>query len=106
MARQRELGLHKTVPDGFKPGSKIATLSIFGYDPIQYYTGRGPLEAASLGVKLRADDIAFRCNLITLQFQGEKILMEDFSAGHISDDEAKRIIIDLDKVMGTSDIRF
>jgi 2,3-bisphosphoglycerate-independent phosphoglycerate mutase len=106
LARHGEIGLVKTVPDGFKPGSEIANLSIFGYDPIQYYTGRGPLEAASLGVKLRADDIAFRCNLITLQFQGEKILMEDFSAGHISDDEAKRIIIDLDKVMGTSDIQF
>src|SRR3989304_6280828 len=80
LARHGEIGLVKTVPDGFKPGSEIANLSIFGYDPIQYYTGRGPLEAASLGVKLRADDIAFRCNLITLQFQGEKILMEDFSA--------------------------
>jgi 2,3-bisphosphoglycerate-independent phosphoglycerate mutase len=106
LARHGEMGLVRTVPDGFNPGSEIANLSIFGYDPIQYYTGRGPLEAASLGVKLRPDDIAFRCNLITLQFQGTKIFMEDFSAGHITDDEAKRVIMDLNKVMGTNDIQF
>jgi len=106
LARHGEMGLVRTVPDGFNPGSEIANLSIFGYDPIQYYTGRGPLEAASLGVKLRPDDIAFRCNLITLQFQGTKIFMEDFSAGHITDDEAKRIIMDLNKVMGTNAIQF
>jgi 2,3-bisphosphoglycerate-independent phosphoglycerate mutase len=106
LARHGEIGLVRTVPDGFNPGSEIANLSIFGYDPIQYYTGRGPLEAASLGVKLRLDDIAFRCNLVTLQFQGKKIFMEDFSAGHITDDEAKRVITDLNKVMGTNDIRF
>jgi 2,3-bisphosphoglycerate-independent phosphoglycerate mutase len=106
LARHGEMGLVRTVPDSFNPGSEIANLSIFGYDPIQYYTGRGPLEAASLGVKLRPDDIAFRCNLITLQFQGTKIFMEDFSAGHITDDEAKRVIMDLNKVMGTNDIQF
>ena len=106
LARHGEMGLVRTVPDGFNPGSEIANLSIFGYDPIQYYTGRGPLEAASLGVKLRPDDIAFRCNLITLQFQGTKIFMEDFSAGHITDDEAKQVIMDLNKVMGTNDIQF
>jgi 2,3-bisphosphoglycerate-independent phosphoglycerate mutase len=57
--------------------------------------GRGSLEAASLGVRLDPKDIAFRCNLVTLRFEGSKILMEDFSAGHISDEEAKKIIIDL-----------
>jgi 2,3-bisphosphoglycerate-independent phosphoglycerate mutase len=106
LARHGEMGLVRTVPDGFTPGSEIANLSIFGYDPSRYYTGRGPLEAASLGVELKANDIAFRCNLITLQCQGDKVLMDDFSAGHISDDEAKRIITDLDKVVGTDDTRF
>lgn len=106
LAKHGEIGLVKTVPDGLTPGSEIANLSIFGYDPMRYYTGRGPLEAASLGVELRADDIAFRCNLITLQPQGDKILMDDYSAGHISDDEAKRIITDLDKVVGSNDTRF
>ncbi len=106
MAKQGEIGLVRTIPDGFNPGSEIANLSIFGYDPIRYYTGRGPLEAASLGVKLADDDIAFRCNLVTLKFQGNKIVMEDFSAGHITDGEAKKVILDLNKEMATNEIRF
>jgi 2,3-bisphosphoglycerate-independent phosphoglycerate mutase len=106
MAKQGEIGLVRTIPDGFNPGSEIANLSIFGYNPIRYYTGRGPLEAASLGVKLAADDIAFRCNLVTLKFQGNKIVMEDFSAGHITNEEAKKVIIDLNKEMTTNEIRF
>ena len=106
LAKHGEMGLVRTVPDGFIPGSEIANLSIFGYDPAQYYTGRGPLEAASLGVRLQPNDIAFRCNLVTLQPQGMKMIMEDFSAGHITDDEANQIIADLDKKMGTTDIQF
>jgi len=106
LAQHGEIGLVRTIPKGFTPGSEIANLSIFGYDPHRYYTGRGPLEAASLGVRLDPKDIAFRCNLVTLQFEGSKILMEDFSAGHISDAEARRIIIDLDREMGTKEIHF
>ena len=106
MAKHGEIGLVRTVPEGFNPGSEIANLSIFGYDPLRFYTGRGPLEAASLGVRLEADDIAFRCNLVTLQFDGTRTIMEDFSAGHITDEEAKQIVIDLDKKIGTKDIRF
>jgi len=106
LARHGEIGLVRTIPDGFSPGSEIANLSIFGYDPIRYYTGRGPLEAASLGVKLQSNDIAFRCNLVTLREHESKTIMEDFSAGHITDDEAKQIIIDLDKAIGTNDIQF
>ena len=106
MANQGEIGLVRTVPFGFNPGSEIANLSIFGYDPARYYTGRGPLEAASLHVNLTAVDIAFRCNLITLKFQGNEIVMEDFSAGHISNEEATKIIADLNKEMGTDEIQF
>src|SRR5512139_1052561 len=106
MANQGEIGLVRTVPDGFNPGSEIANLSIFGYDPVRYYTGRGPLEAASLRVNLSASDIAFRCNLVTLKFRGSEILMEDFSAGHITDEEASKIIADLNNEMGTSGIQF
>jgi len=106
LAKHGEIGLVRTIPRGFTPGSEIANLSIFGYDPHRYYTGRGPLEAASLGVRLDPKDIAFRCNLVTLQFEGSKTLMEDFSAGHISDEEARRIITDLDREMGTKEIRF
>ena len=106
LASHGELGLVRTVPAGFNPGSEIANLSIFGYDPLQYYTGRGPLEAVSLGIKLKGDDLAFRCNLVTLQPQGSKVIMEDFSAGHISDAEANEIIVDLDMAIGTEEIRF
>jgi 2,3-bisphosphoglycerate-independent phosphoglycerate mutase len=106
MANQGEIGLIRTIPDGFNPGSEIANLSIFGYDPVRYYTGRGPLEAASLGVNLAAADIAFRCNLVTLEFRGSKIMMEDFSAGHITNGEAAKIITDLNKKMGTNEVQF
>jgi 2,3-bisphosphoglycerate-independent phosphoglycerate mutase len=106
MAEQGEIGLVRTVPDGFNPGSEIANLSIFGYDPIRYYTGRGPLEAASLGVKLADNDIAFRCNLVTLRFQDSKTVMEDFSAGHITDEEAREIIFDLNRELATNEIQF
>jgi 2,3-bisphosphoglycerate-independent phosphoglycerate mutase len=106
MASQGEIGLVRTIPDGFNPGSEIANLSIFGYDPVRYYTGRGPLEAASLGVELKPDDIAFRCNLVTLKFDGNKILMEDFSAGHITNEEARKIVVDLNRELATNEIRF
>lgn len=106
LAKHGNLGLVRTVPKGFNPGSEIANLSIFGYDPHKYYTGRGPLEAASLGVKMSKDDLAFRCNLVTLEFQGSRILMEDFAAGHISDGEAKEIISDLDREIGHGEVRF
>jgi len=106
IAQQGEIGLVRTIPNGFNPGSEIANLSIFGYNPIRYYTGRGPLEAASLGIKLAVDDIAFRCNLVTLKFHGNKIVMEDFSAGHITNEEAKEVILDLNKALGTNEIQF
>jgi 2,3-bisphosphoglycerate-independent phosphoglycerate mutase len=106
MASQGEIGLVRTIPDGFNPGSEIANLSIFGYDPVRYYTGRGPLEAASLGVELKAEDIAFRCNLVTLKFDGNKTLMEDFSAGHITNEEARKVIVDLNRELATDEIRF
>jgi len=106
LARHGEMGLVKTVPEGFTPGSEIANLSIFGYDPHRYYTGRGPLEAVSLGLKLQPFDLAFRCNLVTLRADGKNTLMEDFCAGHITDREAKEIIADLDREMGTGEIQF
>jgi 2,3-bisphosphoglycerate-independent phosphoglycerate mutase len=106
LAKHGTVGLVRTVPDGFNPGSEIANLSIFGYDPLRYYTGRGPLEAASLGVKLKENDLAFRCNLVTLQPLGSKVLMEDFAAGHISDAEAREIIIGMDRAIGGEGERF
>jgi 2,3-bisphosphoglycerate-independent phosphoglycerate mutase len=106
MVKHGEIGLVKTVPDGFTPGSEIANLSILGYDPSLYYRGRGPLEAASLGIRLQPNDIAFRCNLVTLKNQDEQAFMQDFAAGHISDGEARQIILDLDKELGTEEVQF
>ncbi|PKL66622.1 MAG: cofactor-independent phosphoglycerate mutase [Methanobacteriales archaeon HGW-Methanobacteriales-1] len=81
-------GFLKTVPDGMDPGSDVANLSIMGYDPEEYYTGRGPLEAASMGVNLSKNDVAFRCNLIT-ENNG---ILDDFNAGHITSSESKELI--------------
>jgi 2,3-bisphosphoglycerate-independent phosphoglycerate mutase len=83
MAREGTVGLINTIPAGFPPGSDVANLTVLGYDPETYYTGRGPLEAASMGIHLSKDDVAFRCNLVTLS-GNENPLMEDYSAGHIT----------------------
>ena len=78
----------QTIPRGCLPGSDIANLSILGYDPRRYLTGRAVYEAASAGVKLTTGDVAFRCNLVTLGKQDNATIMEDYSAGHISTEEA------------------
>lgn len=106
LAQKGTIGLVKTVPLGFPPGSDVANLSILGYDAAKYYTGRSPLEAASIGVKLGQKDLAFRCNLVTLRQQEGKVYMDDFSAGHISTEEAEKIIKDIGKELNTEDIRF
>ena len=79
LAKSGIFGLVKTVPDGMSPGSDTANLSIFGYDPAEFYTGRAPLEALNMGIELSPDDVAFRCNMVTLRGG----IMEDFSAHHI-----------------------
>ncbi|GLI46075.1 phosphoglycerate mutase [Methanoculleus bourgensis] len=96
IAREGRCGMLRTVPDGFEPGSDIANLSILGYDPRTTYTGRGPLEAASMGVSLQDGEIAYRCNLVTVR-DG---MMEDFNAGHISSTEGAELLRDLDAALG------
>lgn len=100
------LGLFATVPPGFPPGSDVANLSIFGYDPAKYYTGRAPLEAASIGVKLGPKDMAFRCNLVTIADRDGKAVMDDYSAGHITTEDANGIIKTLDKELASAGVRF
>ncbi len=106
IARNGKVGLVKTIPQGFSSGTEIANMSLFGYDPARYFTGRGPLEAASMKVSLEADDLAFRCNLVTLGVLDSRVTMEDFTADHISSEEARQIIQDIDEEMGTETIRF
>jgi len=93
VAREGANGLLKTIPDGMEPGSDVANLAIMGYNPKKYYTGRGPLEAASKGIKLKKDEVAFRCNFITVH--GGKLI--DFNADHISTDESSKLIETLNK---------
>jgi len=85
-------GMLRTIPEGFEAGSDIANMSVLGYDPKTYYTGRGPLEAVSMGIDVQDDDIAYRCNLVTIK-DG---VMQDFSAGHISSTEGARLLSSLE----------
>ncbi|MFC1645775.1 cofactor-independent phosphoglycerate mutase [Candidatus Omnitrophota bacterium] len=96
------LGQVDTIPLGMTPASDVANMSILGYDPKKYYSGRGPLEAANLGVKLGDNDIAFRCNLITFT----EDTMIDYSAGHISNKEAETLIKFLDNKLKSKEYRF
>jgi 2,3-bisphosphoglycerate-independent phosphoglycerate mutase len=91
------LGLVQTIPNGMSPGSDVANMSLLGFDPKKYYTGRGPIEAASLGINVKPEDTVFRCNLVTLTEKNGSILMEDYSGGHISSKEAKELIFGLNK---------
>jgi 2,3-bisphosphoglycerate-independent phosphoglycerate mutase len=95
-------GTLRTIPDKMQPGSDVANLSILGYDPLKYYTGRGPIEAVSLGIKLRNDETAFRCNLVTLKDNR----MKDYSAGHISNEEAKKLIETINTKLASRSIKF
>jgi 2,3-bisphosphoglycerate-independent phosphoglycerate mutase len=107
IAAEGTLGLVDTIPAGFTPGSDVANLSVLGYDPAQTYTGRGPLEAASMGIVLGPDDIAYRCNLVTIgQKDTPEAFMDDFTAGHISTKEARDIILSINKQIGSSQFQF
>jgi 2,3-bisphosphoglycerate-independent phosphoglycerate mutase len=88
LAREGRMGMIKTIPEGMEPDSTVANLSILGYDPRHYYTGRGPFEAGAAGVELGEHDVAFRCNLVTVK----NSRMVDYSAGHISNEEATELL--------------
>jgi 2,3-bisphosphoglycerate-independent phosphoglycerate mutase len=105
IAARGTLGLIDTIPQGLPPGSDVANLAVLGYDPRNCYTGRGPLEAANMGISLSPEDVAFRCNLVTLD-DGADAIMADFTAGHISSSEAKRIITDLGTEIGSETFAF
>lgn len=106
MAKCGAIGLAKTVPDGLPPGSDVANLSVFGYDPRSCYTGRSPLEAASIGVALAPDDVAFRLNLVTIKPHATSLFMQDFSAGHISTEDGAELIRLLQKELGNEEFQF
>jgi 2,3-bisphosphoglycerate-independent phosphoglycerate mutase len=96
VARAGVVGLANNVPDTLTPASDVATLSLFGYDPLLVYTGRAPLEAAGMGIKLGPNDWAMRCNLVTI----ENEQMRDFTAGHISSEEARTLMAVVQQEIG------
>ncbi len=106
LATKGTLGVFKSVPEGYPPGSDVANLSILGYDPKKYYTGRSPLEAASIGVELGPEDVAFRCNLVSLRVEGGEVFMHDYSAGHITTEEGGEIMESLNAELSGFNVRF
>lgn len=108
MAAHGELGLVKTVADGMKPGSDVANLSVMGYDTKKSYSGRSPLEAASIGVTLKDTDVTFRTNLVTLSDEEnyEDKTMLDYSAGEITTEEAAELIKAVDDELHTDYLKF
>lgn len=118
MAAEGLAGIARTVPPGLKPGSDTANMAVMGYDPKRYYTGRSPLEAIGMSINMRKNDVAFRCNLVTLSedvalHEHEKPLdrfsrriMMDHSADEIGSDEAARLIESLNDHFSDRDLRF
>lgn len=108
MCAHGELGMVKTVQDGMKPGSDVANLSVMGYDTRECYSGRSPLEAASIGVEMKDDDVTFRTNLVTLSDEEnyEDKIMLDYSAGEITTEEANELINAVAEELNTDKIKF
>ena len=106
LAAHGVFGLAHVIPDGFPPGSDVGNMSIMGYDPVVYHTGRSPLEAASMGVALGPRDIAFRSNLVTLGGSGGDTFMEDFTSGHITTEEAAELIRAIGQMLGGDGVEF
>ena len=108
LAKSAEIGLCHTVPDGMSPGSDIANLSVMGYDPARYYTGRSPLEAVSMGISLKDGDLALRCNLVSLSDNDDyrQRTMLDYSGGDISTEDAAELIAAVNGNLKTSEFEF
>src|SRR6266481_2742532 len=96
IVRRGVVGRSDNVPDSMPSGSDVATMSLFGYDPLKYHTGRAPLEAAAQGIELGPDDWAIRCNFVTVRDS----VMVSFTAGQIPGDLAQRLIADLQRALG------
>lgn len=102
VVEQGRIGTVRTVPDGFAPGSDVATMSLFGYDPRAHYSGRAPIEAVARGISTTADDVVFRCNLVHI----DSGVMTDFTAGHIRTQESESILRDLNAAFAGEPLRF
>jgi 2,3-bisphosphoglycerate-independent phosphoglycerate mutase len=108
LAPLSSLGMARTVPEGYPPGSDVANLAVMGYDPRRYYTGRSPLEAVSLGVAMGDQDLSLRCNLVTLSSEenyADKTML-DYSAGEISSAESAQLIEAVSSALGNAELNF
>ena len=103
LARRAEVGRAATIPEGFPPGSDVGNMSILGYDPARYHTGRAPIEAAAMGLRLDDDQVAYRCNLVTV---GPNGTMVDFAGGHPTTEAAADVIEALQKELGGNGVEF
>jgi 2,3-bisphosphoglycerate-independent phosphoglycerate mutase len=102
-----ELGLVATIPDGMAPGSDVGTMTMLGYDPQRYHTGRAPIEAASMGLAMGPGDVIFRMNLVTLNPAADgSTIMGDFTAGHIGSEEASELVRDIGRELGSGEFEF
>ncbi len=107
LAKTSLVGRAQTIPPGMEPGSDVANMSLLGYDPLAHHTGRAPLEAASLGLDLSPDEVAFRCNLVVLSEDGAgQMTMTDYCSGHISTPQARPLIEALQKALGSAAFGF
>lgn len=104
LASKSFFGKAQTIPAGFHPGSDVANLSIMGYDPRKYFTGRAPLESASMGIDLAESDVAFRCNFVYIDH--DKGIMADYSSGHISTEESALIMKDIQRELNSEEVKF
>jgi len=102
LANEGTIGMVQTVPEGFSPASDVANMSLLGYPPEEFYSGRAPLEAANIGVQIQPNEVAFRTNFVTV-VDGK---MVDYSAGHISTQEAEYLIDDLNNELASDSLRF
>ena len=103
LAARGEVGRAAVIPPGLPPGSDVGNMSILGYDPAEHHTGRAPIEAAALGLRLRDDQVAYRCNLVAIDADGT---MVDFAGGHPSTEDAAVVIRALDEALGTDEVAF
>lgn len=103
LAARGEVGRAAVIPEGMPPGSDVGNMAILGYDPARYHTGRAPIEAAAMGLRLRPDQVAYRCNLVTVGADGT---MVDFAGGHPSTEDAREVMKAVDAALGGAGIEF
>lgn len=107
IATRGRLGLVATIPDGMPSGSDVGTMTMLGYDPLRYHTGRAPIEAASRGIPMGPRDVVFRMNLVSLRRSGgDGLVMHDFTSGHITSDESAKIVADLKAALEGQGVEF